>query len=223
MSAPLSFAGHPMSSNPVDDAPRPGLFDWIWHIRGEIPLAPGQTSEDAFDRVAPLFDARGTSHRRMGDTLTFDKKDPDAQDKMAVFDRGTLTVDRNGPAPALRYHLVSRALLLCFLAPLMFLSFAAITIAVGKMDTPAKEEAAKKKPEKKDVQPPQSVIDKWLGAPAPESLKKKADDANKKDDKKTKPTSAYVFAGIFAVLYLIGRFLEDRLIKAQFRKRLLGA
>ncbi len=61
------------------------------------------------------------------------------------------------------------------------------------------------------------------GAPAPESLKKKADDASKKDDKKTKPTSAYVFAGIFAVLYLIGRFLEDRLIKAQFRKRLLGA
>ena len=68
-----------------------------------------------------------------------------------------------------------------------------------------------------------SAIDKALGAPEPEKPGKK--DANKGDDdhKKPSPTAAYVFAAIFATLYVIGRILEDRLVKTLFRRRLLGS
>ena len=61
-------------------------------------------------------------------------------------------------------------------------------------------------------------IDKALGAPAPE----KPDKKKKDDDDKPSPTPAYVFAAIFAVLYVVGRILEDRLVKSLFRKRLAG-
>ena len=43
----------------------------------------------------------------------------------------------------LRYHLTSRALLFCSLAPLLFLGFAQLTIAVGKLEKPATEAADK--------------------------------------------------------------------------------
>jgi len=65
-------------------------------------------------------------------------------------------------------------------------------------------------------------IDKALGAPAPEKPKKDGADKAEGKNKKPSPTPAYVFAAIFAFLYLAGRILEDRLIKAQFKKRLLG-
>jgi hypothetical protein len=42
------------------------------------------------------------------------------------------------------------------------------------------------------------------------------------DDKKPSPTAAYVFAAIFATLYVVGRILEDRLAKSLFRKKLAG-
>jgi hypothetical protein len=65
-------------------------------------------------------------------------------------------------------------------------------------------------------------IDKFLGAPEPE----KPDEKKKKEEEEKKgpsPTPAYVFAGIFATLYVGGRILEDWLIKRLFRKRLAGA
>lgn len=68
---------------------------------------------------------------------------------------------------------------------------------------------------------PQSPIEKALGAPAPEMPKK---DKNKSaDDKKPSPTPAYVFAAIFATLYVVGRILEARLVSNLFRKRLLAS
>ena len=63
--------------------------------------------------------------------------------------------------------------------------------------------------------------DKALGAPAPEKPKK--DDKSKEDKGKPKPTASFVFAGIFAFLYVVGRVLEDRLIKSLFRKKLAGS
>ena len=198
------------------------FIDWIWHIRGSLALAPQQSS-DAFARLAPLFGQAGTSHDRTQDTLTFRKKDPAAQDKMSIFNAGVLQIE-NGPAgPVLRYHLTSRTLLFCFLAPLLFLAFAQLTIAIGKLEKASTEAAGKseaaKKAEKKDVAPSQNAIDKALGSPAPEKPKK--DGAGK--DKKPSPTSAYVFAGMFAALYVIGRILEDRLVKRLFRKSLQGS
>jgi hypothetical protein len=201
------------------------FIDWIWHVRGSLALAPGQSSEDAFHRLRPLFHETGTSHEWNNDTLTFRKKDQAAQDRMAVFDGGTLQVERDGTGPVLRYRLSSRALLFCFCLPLLFLGFGQLTIAIGKLEKPAVESKEKKKPEK--AQAALNPIDKFLGAPAPDSPeKKKADKAKQKAEDKDdehSPTTAYVFAAIFAVLYVIGRILEDRKVRALFRRKLQGA
>ncbi|WP_232492313.1 hypothetical protein [Novosphingobium kaempferiae] len=197
------------------------FIDWIWHIRGSLPLAPGQSRDDAFDRLAPLFHQTGTSHERGDDTLRFSKKDQAAQDRMSVFDGGTLRIENGAAGSVLRYHMTSRALLFCFLAPLLFLAFAQLNITLGKMEKPAAEEAAKKDKDadKKKPEVAMNPIDKFLGAPAPDKPKK---DKPKEEDKKHSPTSAYVFAGIFATLYVIGRILEDRKIRSLIRRNLLG-
>lgn len=202
------------------------FVDWIWHVRGSVSLAPGQTIDHAFGALDPLFCEPGTSHARDGDMQTFRKKGQAAQDKMAVFDEGILQIENGMANAVLHYHLISRALLQCFLAPLLFLGIAQLTIFVGKLEKQSTEasrkSAAAKKAETKDVALPQNPIDKFLGAPAPEKPKK--DGKDKEDGKKElSPTPAYVFAGIFATLYLVGRILEEKLVKAMFRKRLLGS
>ena len=202
------------------------FIDWIWHVRGTLALAPGQSSDDAFGRLAPLFGQRGTSHDRSGDHLTFHKKDQDAQDKMAVFDGGSLQISKTASGPVLHYHLKSRTLLFCFLLPLLFLAFGQMTIGLGKWEAARAHAAGKpadaaKKPEKKTVERPQNPVDRFLGAPAPEKPKKDGADKDKAD-KKHSPTSAYVFAAIFAVLYVFGRIFEDRQVKALFSKSLEG-
>lgn len=222
----------------MSDKPRaPRLIDWIWHIRGSLALAPGQSIDDAFDRLDPLFRQGGTSHERSGDTLTFRKRDQAAQDKMSIFSGGVVRIENGAAGAVLRYHLTSRALLLCFLAPLLFLAFAGVSIGLGKLDKPTAAEVAEEKKkaeekEKKTAARPQNPIDEFLGAPAPEKPKseaeKKKEEAKKKaagEDEKSEhsPTAAYVFAAIFAVLYIAGRILEGWLIKRLFRKRLLGA
>lgn len=201
----------------------PRWFDWIWHIRGSVPLAPGQSDEAAFAALLPLFRQPGTTHQVSGDTLTFRKRDQAAQDKMAVFDDGTVRVEQRAEGRVLRYHMTSRALLFCFLAPFLFLAFAQVVTVLGRMEkasTEAAEKAGKKKDEKKDKVLPQSTIDKMLGAPVP---KKPGEDKKKEEGDEPSPKAAYVFAGIFAALYVVGRFLEEYLIRSLFRKRLHGA
>lgn len=200
---------------------------WIWHVRGQVPLADGQDGEEAFERLDSLFRQPGTSHARTGDTLTFEKQDAAAQDKMSIFDRGTLRVEPGVAGLVLRYELVSRALLLCFLAPLLFLTVAQVThrlILHERARTEAESKAGKDKhkPKKPDKVLPLNPVDKFLGAPAPDDpSKKKKDEKRNKDKLSTTP--AYVFAGIFAVLYMVGRVLEAWLIRSLFRKRLLQA
>ena len=217
----------------VEKFPSMRLINWIWHVRGSLALAPDQSSDDAFDRLAPLFRETGTSHERTDDTLTFRKKDQAAQDKMSVFDRGVLRIEKDTAGPILRYHLVSRALLFCFLLVPLFLGIAQFTIALGKFQKPTSEvagssgkaaDASKKSPAKADADKaapvPLHPIDKFLGAPEPEKPKKGDEDKPGRRDKKPSPTPAYVFAGIFATLYAVGRILEDRLVKTLFKKRL---
>lgn len=196
------------------------LVDGIWHIEGNLPLPAEQSSDEAFAQLDPLFHQPGTSHERIGDTLTFRKKDQAAQDKMSVFDDGVLQIRSGAGGSVLHYRMSSRILLFCFLAPLLFIGFGQLTIAIGKLEGPSTEATDKEKPEAEKVLP-QSWIDKALGAPAPE-MPKKETKAEKEEDKEHSPTTAYVFAGIFAVLYVIGRILEDRLIKGLFRKTLFG-
>jgi hypothetical protein len=219
----------------VEKFPSMRLINWIWHVRGSLALAPGQSSHDVFDRLDPLFREYGTSQERTNDTLTFRKKDQAAQDKMAVFDSGVLRIEKSVAGSVLRYDLISRALLFCFLLVPLFLGIAQFTIAMGKFQKPATEAAAtsgkakdaSKKPAAKaeaDKAPvPLNPIDKFLGAPAPEKPKKGDADKPGGRDKKPSPTPAYVFAAIFATLYVVGRILEDRLIKKLFKKRLLGS
>lgn len=206
------------------------FIDWIWHVRGSLALAPGQSVDDAFERLRPLFRQTGTSHEEAQDTLTFRKKDQAAQDRMAVFDGGVLRIERGGAGSVLHYRLTSRALLACFLAPLLFLGFGQLTIALGKLEAPTEEarsgKDAAKKDKKDEAARPMNSIDKFLGAPEPEKPEK--DEAKKKQkakeaqEKKHSPTSAYVFAGIFAALYVVGRVLEDRQVKSLFRRSLSG-
>lgn len=228
----FSLAAHGgIENSPKGDHVNLRSIDWIWHIRGSLALAPGQSDDDAFDRLAPLFRQTGTSHERTNDTLIFRKKDQAAQDKMSVFDGGVLQIEKGGAGSVLRYHLTSRALLLCFLAPLLFLGIAQLTIAVVKHQKPSTEAAStsgkdskvSKKPAPKKADLPMNPIDKALGAPAPEKPGKDDADGPGKRSKKPSPTPAYVFAAIFAILYVVGRILEDRLVKSLFKKSLLGS
>lgn len=200
-------------------------IDWIWRIRGSLALAPGQSGDEAFGRLDPLFRESGTSHERTSDTLTFRKRDQAAQDKMSIFDDGILQIKDGVAGAVLHYQLTSRALLFCFLAPLLFLFFAQVTVVLGKWEKTAAHAAGKaaKKPDKKEVALPQSPIDKALGAPAPEKPKKDANEGGEENGKKPSPTPAYVFAALFAVLYVVGRVLEARLVRSLFTKRLLAA
>ena len=191
------------------------FIDWIWHVRGSVTLSLGQSGDDVFNRLDPLFRQTGTSHQRTQDTLSFIKKAPAAQDKMSIFNRGALRIERGVAGSVLHYHLISRALLFCFLAPLLFLGIAQLTIAINKWDKPHPQDAPK--PVVRSMHP----IDKALGAPVPHTPNP-ADSGAERNTKRPSPTPAYVFAGIFATLYVVGRILEHRMVKALFEKRLLA-
>lgn len=199
------------------------FIDWIWHVRGRLPLAPGQAGDEALDRLVPLFCQTGTSHERTGDRLTFRKKNQAAQDKMSIFDGGSLHIGQDAGSLVMHYNLASRALLFCFLAPFLFLGFAQLTLAMGRFDKAPVAVASKlaEKAGKQDVVLPRNAIDKALGSPAPEMPKKNGAGKNDDGKKKPSPVSAYVFAGIFAVLYVCGRLLESVLVRNLFRKTLI--
>lgn len=209
----------------------PRFIDWIWNVRGSLALAPEQSSDDAFGRLDSLFHQYGTSHERTNDTLIFRKKDQAAQDKMSVFDGGVLQIEKGVAGSVLRYRLTSRILLFCFLMPLLFLGIAQLTIAMGKLQEPSTKAAGKsgkasgapKKPATKKAVVPMNPLDKALGAPAPERPGKDGVDKADEEDKKPSPTPAYVFAAIFATLYVVGRILEDRLVNTLLKKSLLGS
>jgi hypothetical protein len=197
-------------------------IDWIWRVKGKLALDPSRSAPEAFEKLAPLFHEKGTTFQIEGDTLTFTKKDQLSQDKMAVFDSGTLRVSDG----ILRYNLMSRALLACFLAPLFFLAVGQIGVRVDKWRNPpevakAKAEAAKKRSRVKAEDVPMNPIDRWLGAPKPEKKKKDGEETGKRNRKPTM-TTAYVFMGIFFALWVMGRVLEHRLIHLRFRRKLMG-
>ena len=202
------------------------LIDWIWTVRGELPLPAGQDADEAFARLEPFFREPGTSFDQAEGRLTFTKKDPLAQDRMSIYDAGELRVEDRAEGGVLRYWMTSKSLLFCFLAPLLFIAFGQIIVGVGILAKPDTEQADKKKKEEKDKDKVRELhwIDQMLGAPAQEKPKKDEKDKKKEEGGKDRfsPTSAYVFAGLFALLYVIGRILEDRLIRRRFLRSLTG-
>lgn len=198
-------------------------IDWIWRVKGTLAIAPAHSAAEAFDKLEDLFHEKNTTYRIDSDALTFTKKAALPQDKMSVFDSGTLRVSDG----VLRYDMMSRALLACFLAPLFFFALGHAGVAIDKWRNPpevvkAKAEAAKKRSLVKAEDVPMSSIDKFLGAPEPKK-KKEGEEGMGKRNRKPSMTTAYTYMGIFFALWIIGRILEHKLIHARFRKRLTGS
>jgi hypothetical protein len=197
------------------------FLDWIWRIKGTLPIDPPQSAAEAFGKLDSLLQEKNTTYRIQGDTLTFTKKAQLPQDKMSVFDAGTWRIADG----VLRYDMTSRALLACFLAPLLFFAVGHIGVALDQWRNPpevvkAKEEAAKKRSKIKAEDVPMNSIDQFLGAPKPE--KKKGAEEIGKRNRKPSMTTAYVFMGIFFALWVMGRILEHRLIHSRLRRILAG-
>lgn len=197
------------------------IIDRIWRARGEIPLDEPLSAEAAFARLDPLFQAQGTTYSVDGDCLTYSKKNPAAQDPLATFTSGTLLVERRAAASVLRYDLKSTALLMCFLAPLLFLGFALLAETLNAWEATEVEATEKAEAEKDKPKPVRKLnpIDEFLGAPPPEDPNKKKDE-KKKDKGPHSPTPAYILAGLFFATYLVGRVLEPWLIRRRFRAAL---
>lgn len=207
-------------------------IDRIWRAEGEVPLDEPLTPAEAFARLDPLLQAPGTTYAVEGDTLTYAKRNPAAQDKLATFTHGTLKVAQGQDgATRLLFNVRSKALLLCFLAPLLFLAFAQLMVTVNgweKASAEAAEAAGKDGGKDKDKDAAKSVpelhpLDQFLSAPAPEDPAKKKKDKDKQDKEKFDPTPAYVLAGLFFVVYLVGRVLEPWLLRRTLRAALTSA
>lgn len=198
------------------------VIDNIWRARGDIPLDPGLSAEEVFARLDPLLQAQGTTYTVAGDTLTYTKHNPAAQDKLATFTNGKLQVERHGGGAVLRFDLGSPALLACFLAPLLFLGFAQLAVTINALEKPAIEASEKAEKDKPKPPKPLNPVDEFLGAPAPEDPTKKKDKDEDKDEGQHSPTPGYVLAGLFFVTYLVGRWLEPWLVRRRFRAALAG-
>lgn len=200
-------------------------IDRIWRARGEVLLDEPLTPGEAFDRLDPLFQTAGSAYAVEGDTLGYSKHNPAAQDKLATFTRGTLRLDRQDGRSRLVFDVSSTALLLCFLAPLLFLGFAQTMVALNAWDV-AGTGAVDAREQYKDSDKPKvkqelHPLDKLLGAPEPDDPDKKKDkDKDEKKKEKFDPTRAYVLAGLFFVIYLVGRVLEPWLFKRTLRAAL---
>lgn len=196
------------------------LIDRIWRVRGEVPLALPLSADEAFARLDPFLQTPGTTYAVEGDRLTYTKRNPAAQDKLATFTRGTLQVEQRSGGAVLRFDLFSHALLLCFLAPLLFLGFAQLAITANTWEKAGAEAAEEAKKDEDKPKPVKQLnpVDEFLGAPAPEDPNKKKDE--EEDEGRHSPDEAYVLAGLFFVIYLVGRWLEPWLVRRRFRKAL---
>lgn len=196
------------------------LIDNIWRVRGEVPIDPSLSAEEAFARIDPLLRTPGTTVVTEGGELAYSKHNPAAQDKLATFTRGRMWIERAGAGAVLRFDLFSHALLLCFLTPLLFLGFAQAAILINEWEaasTEATEKSAKKDDEKPKPVKKLHPVDEFLGAPAPEDPNKKKDEKKDKDKGRHSPDEGYFMAGLFAAIYLVGRWLEPFLVRRRLR------
>jgi hypothetical protein len=197
------------------------VIDHIWRVRGEVPIAPPLTPDEALARIAPLLDTPGSSYAITGPRLDYVKRNPAAQDKLATFTRGRFEVATRGARQVLRYDVFSHALLLCFLAPLLFLAFAGAATVINGWEKAAEAAEAGEQPDGKP-KPVRKLhpIDEFLGAPAPEDPAKKKKD---KEEGPHSPKTGYFFAGLFLAIYLAGRWLEPWLLRRRLRAALASA
>lgn len=204
------------------------FFDAIWRARGAMVIDEEMAPATAFERLDPMFQLHGTKYKVDGDTLTYTKDNPTPQDKLATFTRGSLKVERQSGQTAVSYDVRSHALLYCFLAPLLFLGFAGLALGLNAIDPPDPKGKDETEESAEADEEPQQLhwIDQMLGAPAPDKPEEKdseegAEESDKDEVKpKHSPTSAYVLAGIFFLIYCVGRFLEPLLLRRTLRRAL---
>lgn len=221
-------AAEPWSDPPApnDTAALRGIklpfIDHIWRVRGVVPVDPGLHTDEVFARLDPLLRTPGTAIAVTDSTLHYSKHNPAAQDKLATFTRGTIRIERTGAGAVLRFDLFSHALLLSFLAPLLFIGFAQVAVAINEWEQ-AGAEASQNAKEDDKPKPVKKLnpVDEFLGAPAPDDPNIKKDE--KKDEGRHSPNEGYFMAGIFALIYAVGRWLEPWLVRRRLRAALLMA
>lgn len=191
--------------------------DVIWRVRGEVPIDSALSPEEAFARLDTLLRTPGTTVVIADEALTYAKHNPAAQDKLATFTRGRLWIESAGAGAVLRFDLFSHALLLCFLAPLLFLGFAQLAQSINAYEQ-VSAEASEKDKDKTKPGKTLNPVDKLLGAPEPDDPNKKKND--EKEEGRHAPEPGYVLAGLFAALYLAGRWLEPWLVRRRLRTAL---
>ena len=199
------------------------FVEHIWRVRGEVPIDPALAPEEAFARLEPLLRTPGTQLAVEGGTLAYAKHNPAAQDAFATFTRGRLWIERAGAGAVLRFDLFSHALMLCFLAPLLFLGFAQLAESLNAYEKAATEASGKEDKDKDKPRPVKALnpVDQSLGAPAPEDPnKKKGKEDEDEDEARHAPEQGYVLAGLFFALYLLGRWLEPWLARRRLRAAL---
>jgi hypothetical protein len=197
------------------------VIDHVWRVRGEVPIDPPLAPEEALARIAPLLDTPGSTYAITGPRLHYVKRNPAAQDRLATFTRGRFEVATCGARQVLRFDVFSHALLLCFLAPLLFLAFAQAAIVINEWEKATEAAEASGKPEDKPkVVRKLHPIDAFLGAPAPEDPARKKKD---KDEGPHSPKRGYFFAGLFLAVYVVGRWLEPWLLRRRLRAALAAA
>jgi len=201
------------------------FIDRIWRVRGDVPVDPALSPQEAFARIDPLLRTPGTTVTAEGDTLTYTKRNPAAQDKLATFTRGRLWIERAGAGTVLRFDMFSHALLLAFLAPLLFLGFAQMAIAINAWEASGAEESEKAEKDDEKPKPVKKLnpVDEFLGAPAPEDPNKKKKDEKEEDEGRHSPDEGYFMAGVFALIYLVGRWLEPWLVRRRLRAALAAS
>ncbi|MGY6551268.1 MAG: hypothetical protein ACXIT4_05155 [Erythrobacter sp.] len=202
------------------------FVDRIWRVEDSLVLDEPLSAEETFKRLEPLLQSPGAQYSVEGNTLSYVKKNPTAQDKLATFTNGSIRYEMQPGGPSLAYDVKSTALFLCFLAPLLFLGFAQLMVVVNQWEN-SKVEAIVEEAEKPEEEAKKKIelhpIDVMLGAPAPDdpdAKKEEAVDEEGEPKEKFSPTRAYVLAGLFVLIYLVGRFLEPWLLKRTFRRAL---
>lgn len=193
------------------------VIDRIWRSRGAVPVEPPLSPQEIFDRLSGLFEKGEFEIDRVNRRLDYRKPNPAAQDRLATFSNGSLEVAEDGQRQVVRYDVGSPALLLTFLAPLLFLALAQGFVLLGQWEE--SKEASQPEDEDEDDEKPGELhwIDQMLGAPEPEDPDEK-DVEDEEEDDDYSPRDAYGLAALFALIYLVGRFLEPYLFRKTVRR-----
>lgn len=192
------------------------VIDRIWRSRGAVPVDPPLPPGEIFDRLSGLFDEGEFEIDRANRRLDYRKPNPAAQDKLATFSNGSLELAGDNQGQLLRYDVGSPALLLTFLAPLLFLALAQGFVMLGQWEE-SKEASQAEEEDEEDEEPGElHWFDQMLGAPAPEDPDEDEEEDEEDDD--YSPRDAYGLAALFALIYLVGRFLEPYLFRKTLRR-----